>query len=115
MVSLVYQQRALPLLWVTRKGKKDHFPETLHVELIKAVQDILPPGREVIVLGDGEFDATDWLEVLDDKGWHYVCRTAKDSVFYEGDDDFKVQDICPERGACPACRVSTSPADVMDR
>ena len=78
MVSLVYQQRALPLLWVTRKGKKGHFPETLHVELIKAVQDILPPGREVIVLGDGEFDGTDWLEVLDDKGWHYVCRTAKE-------------------------------------
>lgn len=52
------------------------------------------------MLGDGEFDGTDWLEVLDDKGWHYVCRTAKDSVFYEGDDDFKVQDICPERGAC---------------
>ena len=100
MVSVVYQQRALPLLWVTRKGKKGHFPETLHVELIKAVQDLLPPGREVIVLGDGEFDGTDWLDVLDQRGWHTVCRTAKDSIFYEGDDDFKVQDICPQRGGC---------------
>jgi len=100
MVSVVYQRRALPLLWVTRKGKKGHFPETIHIELIKAVQDILPFGQDVIILGDGEFDGTEWLETLNRCGWYYVCRTAKDSVFYEGDDDFKIQDICPERGGC---------------
>ena len=100
MVSVVYQRRALPLMWITRKGKKGHFPETIHVELIKAVQDILPQGREVTVLGDGEFDGTDWLDTINRHGWRYVCRTAKDSVFYEGEDDFKIKDICPERGGC---------------
>jgi hypothetical protein len=64
MVSVVYQRRALPLMWVTRKGKKGHFPELIHVELIKTVQDLLPQGRRVIVLGDGEFDGTDWLDTM---------------------------------------------------
>jgi len=98
MVSVVYHGRALPLMWITRKGKKGHFPEAIHIELIKAVKDILPPGREVICLGDGEFDGTTWLETLDAWGWRYVCRTAKDSLFYEEGDEFKIQDICPERG-----------------
>lgn len=100
MLSVVYQRRALPLLWVTRKGKKGHFPESFHIELIKTVQDILPPDREVIVLGDGEFDGVNWLAAMESKGWRYVCRTAKDSIFYENDDDFKLQDICPARGCC---------------
>jgi hypothetical protein len=100
MVSLVYRRRALPLLWVTRQGKKGRFPEKIHVELIKAVQAILPPRPDVIVLGDGEFDGTEWLAAITGKGWRYACRTAKDSVFHEGDDDFRVQDICPARGKC---------------
>lgn len=64
MVSMIFQQRALPLIWVTRQGKKGHFPETLHVELIKAVQNTLPQGRQVICLGDGEFDCIDELNTL---------------------------------------------------
>jgi hypothetical protein len=38
MVSVVFQKRSLPLLWVTRKVKKGHFPEALHIELITAVK-----------------------------------------------------------------------------
>lgn len=100
MVSVVYQNRALPLMWVTRKGKKGHFPENIHVELIQAVHSIIPQGHEVICLGDGEFDGVNWLETIQNFGWHYVCRTAKDSVFYEEEERFKIQDICPERGDC---------------
>jgi len=100
MASVVYQGRALPLVWLTRTGKKGHFPQDLHVELVKLLQDIIPPGRAVIVLGDGEFDGTRWLAALASRGWQFVCRTAKDSRFYEGDDGFAVQDICPARGGC---------------
>lgn len=100
MAGVVYRGRALPLVWLTHKGKKGHFPQALHVELIKAVQAIVPAGREVVVLGDGEFDGTGWLAAIESRGWRYVCRTAKDSVFYEGEDDFKIQDICPGRGGC---------------
>jgi hypothetical protein len=42
MVSVVYQKRSLPLLWVTRKGNKRHFPEALHTELITAIKAIIP-------------------------------------------------------------------------
>jgi len=100
MVSMVYQGRALPLLWVTRKGKKGHFPEAMHVELIRAVKAIVPELAEVVCLGDGEFDGTQWLQTIADFGWKYVCRTAKNSVFYEDGERFSFQDICPERGEC---------------
>lgn len=100
MVSFLYRGRALPLIWVTRTGKKGHFPESMHVELIKAVHDMVPAGKEVICLGDGEFDGTDGLATLEQFGWHSVCRTAKDSLFYEDGEAFAIQDICPEKGDC---------------
>lgn len=53
MVSFLYRGRALPLIWITRTGKKGHFPESMHIELIKAVYDIVPTGKDVICLGDG--------------------------------------------------------------
>ncbi len=45
-----------PLLWVTRKRKKGHFPEQMHIELMEAVQAIIPKSTKVVVLDDGEFD-----------------------------------------------------------
>lgn len=98
MVSIVYKGRALPLLWVTRKGKKGHFPQDMHVELIKAVKNIIPETARVICLGDGEFDGTDWLETIQGYGWHYACRTANTSVLYEEGESFAFKDICPEQG-----------------
>ena len=98
MVSIVYKGRALPLLWLTRKGKKGHFPETMHIELIQAIQELIPSNNDVIVLGDGEFDGTEWLKTLEGFKWSYVCRTAENSVFYENDERFHIRDVCPERG-----------------
>jgi hypothetical protein len=102
MVSVVYKKRSLPLVWMTRKVKKGHFPENIHVELIEAVRELVPAGADVIVLGDGEFDGTDWLNTIKDFGWNYVCRTAKNSVFYEEGEQFNIHNICPERGRCTA-------------
>ena len=98
MVSMVYKGRALPLMWVTRKGKKGHFPQTMHIELIKRVKNIIPIGTEVICLGDGEFDGAEWLETLQSYGWKFACRTANNTVLYEEDDEFIFKDICPRRG-----------------
>lgn len=98
MVSMVFQGRALPLLWVTRNSKKGHFPQTMHIELIQAVKAIIPELTEVVCLGDGEFDGTEWLQTIAEFGWKYVCRTAKTSIFYEDGERFSFQDICPERG-----------------
>jgi hypothetical protein len=55
VVSIIYKGCALRLLWATKKGKKGHFPEQMHRDLIKAVQELIPKKARVIVLGDGEF------------------------------------------------------------
>ncbi len=100
MVSIVYQGRALPLMWVVRSGKKGHFPEALHVELIGRVAELIPVGSDVVCLGDGEFDGTGWLAQLEQLNWGYVCRTAKNAVCLEQGERFAPQDICPEPGHC---------------
>jgi len=98
VVSIIYKGRALPLLWVTRKGKKGHFPQQMHIDLISAVRELIPEKTDVIVLGDGEFDGAKWLAELETYGWKYSCRTAKNSKFYEEGEAFHIQDICPDKG-----------------
>jgi len=100
MVSVVYRGRALPLMWVVRKGRKGHFPETMHVELLRAVSALIPAGSDVVCLGDGEFDGVRWLAELQRLNWKYACRTAKNAVCSEEGERFAPQDICPEPGHC---------------
>jgi hypothetical protein len=87
MLSVSYKSRALPICWLSFKGKKGHSPQTIQLELIKLVNSYLPEGCQAICLGDGEFDGSElvsWLEEQED--WHYVCRTAKDTkVYYKGE------------------------------
>ena len=98
MVSVIYKQRALPLMWVVHQGKKGHFEERLHIELIQTVHELIPSGSDVVCLGDGEFDGTQWLETLEQFGWHYACSTAKTAKFYEAGEEFSIQDITPRSG-----------------
>ncbi len=56
MLSVVYHGRAFPLAWIVVKGKKGHFPQQTHCALLAQVQELIPAGAEVTVLGDGEFD-----------------------------------------------------------
>jgi hypothetical protein len=78
MVSLVYQKRAIPLLWCVIEGNKGHFPAETHVALLQELQTLLPAGASVVVLGDGEFDSVALQTFLSqDAHWDYVCRTAK--------------------------------------
>jgi hypothetical protein len=76
MIHVVYKGRALPLAWLVRPGKKGHFPEDWHIALVEQVQELLPAGAEVVLLGDGEFDGTDLQRTLEEAGWSYVCRTG---------------------------------------
>ena len=76
MMSVVYKGRALPVAWLVRHGKKGHFPEDMHIALLEEVKALIPPHAQVVVLGDGEFDGTGWLDTIDHAGWSYVCRTA---------------------------------------
>src|SRR5207248_265257 len=76
MMHVVYKGRALPLAWLIRPGKKGHFPEAWHIALVEQVQELLPAGAQVVLLGDGEFDGTDLQHTLEEAGWSYVCRTG---------------------------------------
>jgi hypothetical protein len=76
MMHVVYKGRALPVAWQVRKGKKGHFPEDLHIALVKQVQPLIPPGASVVLLGDGEFDGTLLQQTLQDVHWTYVVRTG---------------------------------------
>ncbi len=98
MLSVRYRGRALPLVWVVTKGKKGHFPESLHIELINTVKSLIPEGSDVVCLGDGEFDGVQFLATMEQLGWTYVCRTAKNAVIFEHGERFSLQDVCPARG-----------------
>jgi Transposase DDE domain len=76
MMHVVYKGRALPVAWLVRPGKKGHFPEDWHIALVEQVQELLPAGAQVVLLGDGEFDGTDLQHTLEEAGWSYVCRTG---------------------------------------
>lgn len=100
MVSLIYQKRAIPLLWVVRSGNKGHFPAQMHIDLLTELRSILPANGSVILLGDGEFDSVELQTFLHSAGWGYVCRTAKNTQIFL-DDEWKSLDsyaIWP--GAC---------------
>jgi hypothetical protein len=85
MVSVIYQGRSLPIAWLVVRGKKGHFPQHMHIQLVEEIKRIVPEDAEVHFLGDGEFDGTDLLAKFAEYGWHYACRTGTNiSVFADG-------------------------------
>ena len=96
MIHVVYKGRALPLAWLVRQGKKGHFPEDLHIAVVKQVRDLLPPGAQVVVLGDGEFDGTTLQHTVQEYGWAYVVRTGSHITLLWDGEHFR----CETVGAC---------------
>ena len=99
MVSLVYQKRALPIVWLVVTGSKGHLPETLHLELLEKLLLVLPADYQAIFLGDGEFDGVELQAALRSLGWTYVCRTAK-NVLLDEDGPFSFHDLLLRPGDC---------------
>jgi len=98
MLSVVYHGRALPLCWVVVKGKKGHFPQQTHCDLLAHLQELIPAGAEVTVLGDGEFDGTEFQAALRRLKWKYVCRTAPNLLMMVEGRTFTIGAMAPERG-----------------
>lgn len=98
LVSVVFKGRALPLGWIVVQGKKGHFPEEAHVNLVEQVAELVPKEAEVIFLGDGEFDGIILQETVANKNWKYVCRTAKNTVLTAEEEEFSFQDLGIEPG-----------------
>jgi hypothetical protein len=98
MASVLYQGRAIPLLWTVVKGKKGHLPQELHCALVGRLQQVIPPTATVVVLGDGEFDGIELQATIRTAGWDYVCRTASNITIYAHDRVFTVGDLPLRRG-----------------
>ena len=98
VVSVLFGKRALPLAWYVIAGKKGHFSQEAHVRVVEQVAPLIPQDREVIFLGDGEFDGCDLLNAIRQKGWQFVCRTARNVVLTEQDDVFTFADLAVAPG-----------------
>jgi hypothetical protein len=98
MLSVVYHGRALPLCWLVVRGKKGHFPQAMHLELLASVLAIMPEGASVSFLGDGEFDGTQLQADLRLSNWGYVCRTACSIRISACGVSFHVGALGPPRG-----------------
>jgi hypothetical protein len=111
MLSVVYHGRALPLAWVVVQGTKGHFPQETHGALIAQIQHLIPPTAEVTVLGDGEFDGTDFQATLRRLHWQYVCRTAPNLVMTVYGKQFHIGDLAPRQGELLAVRPAWMTAE----
>jgi len=103
VVSVRFRKRALPIGWLVVKGDKGHLSEERHKELLEQVALLVPEGRSIIFLGDGEFDGCALLAALRERGWDFVCRTAKNVLLEEAEFPgcpFSFSDLCVEPGEC---------------
>ena len=76
MMSVLYRNRALPLCWQVIKAKKGHCAQEAHRELLAKAKALVPLGRAVVFLGDGEFDGPDLLADAQAAGWHFVINSS---------------------------------------
>ena len=100
VLNVIYHRRALPLVWLVAPGSKGQFSDTYHRWLIDQLQPFLPEGVEVVFLGDGEFDGVDLQQHLTDLGWAYVCRTAKNTLFWQEQQSFSLGQQPLRPGQC---------------
>jgi hypothetical protein len=99
MLSVQFRGRALPIGWLVISGKKGHFSQERHVQLVTAVKEVVPFGADVIFLGDGEFDGTQLQQKLAEFGWKYACRTASNAILNDGK-EFSFQELVLKPGMC---------------
>jgi len=99
MVSVVWRKRALPVCWLVRKGKKGHMSVNLHVEVLEQLATILPQGKEIVLLGDGEFDGYPVQAFCQKQHWKYALRTSKSNIITTGGGEtFAIGQLYPMPG-----------------
>jgi DDE family transposase len=106
MLSVVYHGRALPLTWIVLKSKKGHLPQQAHCDLLAQLKELIPEGTDVTVLGDGEFDGTEFQQALRSLKWKYVCRTAPNLQMLVEGQTFSIGALSPVRGETVGVRAA---------
>lgn len=95
VASVVYKSRALPICWITVKGGKGHLSEELHIQLVEQLHQVVPDSITLIFLGDGEFDGANLLKTLKGYNWLFSCRTSKNRLLIENEEQFSLRHIDP--------------------
>lgn len=99
MFSVIYQGKAIPVVWSVYKAKKGHLPEQAHQDLLKDLSEIVPDNCRIVVVGDGEFDGCDWQSDILALGWNYVVKTGKGKkITSTTEDTFKLGLVKTEKG-----------------
>ena len=94
VISVLYEtphgRRALPLVWSVVTGGKGHLSEQMHQDLVRRAAPLIPKGRQVIFLGDGEYNGVGLLRLLTQQGWKFACRIGRNTVLCEEDEWFSL-------------------------
>lgn len=86
MLSVVWNDISIPLVWLVRTGEKGHFAESVHLELLDKAKTILPTTCRIVLLADGEFDGKGLRQFCNTSKWEFVIRTSKDrKVSHDGE------------------------------
>lgn len=102
MINLIYQKRAVPLIWTVIGRPKGHLSAEAHIELLERLRSVLPPDVDIVFLGDGEYDSIELQTYLAELSWDYVCRTAKSTLLTVEGEQFRLDDV----DICPGMRLS---------
>jgi hypothetical protein len=102
MINLIYQKRAIPLIWTVIDRPKGHLSAEAHIELLERLRTILPDEVSVVFLGDGEYDSVELQSYLAGLLWDYVCRTAKSTLLVVEGEQIRLDEV----DLCPGLRLS---------
>lgn len=101
VISLIYQKRAIPLVWTVFQRPKGHASSEEHIELVQRVIEVLPEESRITFLGDGEFDSVQLQRFIQaTENWEYVCRTAKNTIIYTDGERLSLDELAVMPGDC---------------
>jgi hypothetical protein len=97
MLSVIWRDYAIPIVWMSRKGVKGHFSDAQHLDLARQCLSILPAEVQcrVVLLGDGEFDGQGLRDFCWTNEWEFVLRTSLDRHIDCGGEVDRIDSLLP--------------------
>lgn len=86
MVAVAYQRRTLPIMWDWVEHSRGHCTTQSQIALLRRVQQLVPAGVKVSLVGDGEFNHSLLIEDLEFWGWEYALRQKCNTLIMQGHD-----------------------------
>ena len=100
MLSVLCRGFAIPMAWLVKRGEKGHFSEEMHLDLLRMIAPICPPGRRMVLLGDGEFDGEGLMKWRFDNNWEFVVRTSSDRLIDFGGETARFDSLRTTHSIC---------------